>query len=713
MFSFVFTPKSKRQTDEITFKRYIGFNDRDDMIKELACLKKALENRNHIYVTKNLDMVFQDNIIQKVEEVIFKIDVLKIDLSIISQLSALSYISSDLNEKSLLHIIQSFIRNEQTSNKSIINNFIVKLISWGNLYCKTIESTFNIYPPCFIYIGEIKKHEFYFLEYINMLGWDVIYINSHNIDPLIKYSIKSSKSELLLGIYFGDISSSDIEDYVEPIKIMNKEKYLSIDEWIKKLKTINKEIFGEAFIGHDIKIEDYSLKILELKELMKSKYINLINIINGIEPPSLEECKLLSDNLDNMESFCKVIEDNIPNSGKIFKNIVLEFAKTCKEENILKNFSTKLMIWVLRHKEKLVYKNSAILFFGKIKTHEVYFLKLMLSLGVSVIYLSPDKRYLNLFQDSVGINVNEFVNSTEMNEYPREDTIKRQETITYKAAKEVEKFIREGNSGLFKPYQLNNKKMNSKILISTLEEILVIWDEPSQYRTGFINNENLVEIPNVFIKINGVHEELKKYWEMINKLKDCENCLLIKDHGFSVTEIPKQELLKATFLFNMDGSLNTEKVMKSEMYKNKLGYLNLELQDMILDKIGQLLNEDIFLVEKNEKFKNEILITIINLDDRFIKMLEKHKFGDKVPKLIIYNNNKENYTMQEAITIIFLVLIGFDIVCLSPTAYNNMELLIRNDLFQTFRLDTVAYELEIPEKFQVNKKSLLERIFKI
>lgn len=78
--------------------------------------------------------------------------------------------------KALDFIIPLAIRKEKFFNENTRNNFILKLIVWSYLYLRKIKYETNRTPKC-LYYGDITRHEIYFLMLVNLMGFDVLYIN--------------------------------------------------------------------------------------------------------------------------------------------------------------------------------------------------------------------------------------------------------------------------------------------------------------------------------------------------------------------------------------------------------------------------------------------------------------------------------------------------------------------------------------------------------
>ena len=61
-------------------------------------------------------------------------------------------------------------------------------------------------------------------------------------------------------------------------------------------------------------------------------------------------------------------------------------------------------------------------------------------------------------------------------------------------------------------------------------------------------------------------------------------------------------------------------------------------------------------------------------------------------------------SLQDCILLLFLNLIGFDIVIFTPTGYQNIEKYIDSNLFEEYQIGDYIYNLQKPKFNMVNQK---------
>ena len=72
-------------------------------------------------------------------------------------------------------------------------------------------------------------------------------------------------------------------------------------------------------------------------------------------------------------------------------------------------------------------------------------------------------------------------------------------------------------TGFIYPWQFKNHNLVSLNYDSLLVDLETYWTQLAQYREGFTYTETEVNIPNFFVKINGVHSKPKEYDKYVER----------------------------------------------------------------------------------------------------------------------------------------------------------------------------------------------------
>lgn len=757
----------------VVFCRYIGLTTENEYYDEILNFHRELSKLSNLYLVlkDKIDIPFNSGITDKINSCKESI---RLDgfatgeiIDILQQNNIFSSFLNPTLKSSIIEgfreVIKLFATNEKLSNISIGLNFIIKLMCWVNRYVpQMFDFSMTVYNPKVMYYGDIKKHEGYFLILLSLLGCDVIFINSNSdvtfnaIDRLNKYSFvieepkKVAVKEMDLLVSKVDISSirerkscpkiilrastdifNDIllpinqrkdflEDTIYPVFF---QRYVGVEE----IDNNGLDLYYNAIFNLDKKLRglkngyirfDRPIPMVSNEET--SSTLNELREVNFID---LSKKDVFINKLLNLKAFPRSKDEAMNlQIKKAFKETIYLYIE--REEKInsskLQSFVVKLIGWINRYinilfKELIKEDNPKILYYGEIKQHDIYFLIYFFKLGCDVIYINSEESYEKFFENidpsSQYSSVTKLKEHFLLQEFPVLERQVRRSTVAYNASKEIEQVIYgDGEAGLFKARQYDEGETCSVGLKTTYDELKILWNEPANIRPEFKVENNTVYVPNLFAKVNGVSENINDYWSDYKYFVDAHNTFVVKAVPFTKIMYSKQDLFASAFLFNEKGLVDENKLFKSVLYK--FGYLKNSLQHFIVNKINELILSKVFKADYDEKFKLKILMTIINMDNELLKLLEKFDFTAEVPKLVIYDNTKENFSEEDIILIAFMNKVGADIIIFTPTNYNNVESLIRDTLFDVHQLPAVAFELQIPMIANLSGKAAKSSIFK-
>ncbi|MBM7614391.1 YceG family protein [Alkaliphilus hydrothermalis] len=271
---------------------------------------------------------------------------------------------------------------------------------------------------------------------------------------------------------------------------------------------------------------------------------------------------------------------------------------------------------------------------------------------------------------------------------------KRQETVAYRASLEIDKILHQGESGIYRPWQLENYKVVTNTLTTTYDEFLILWWEEARFREGFKVEDNQIYLPNIFAKINGTTSDINLYWKQINNLiEEQESIIFIKRIPFTMSNLSKKHL-SYSHVFDGNGNLNLDKVKELKEYK--MQYLRTSVQNLILYKLNELISTDgLFIWPMEMEFKSRILDTILNLNQSYLELIQKFDYPYHIPKLLIYNGDEGGFTKEDFIILAFLHLVGFDIGIFTPTGFNNIENGIDPSYYDIHKLERLDFNIEL------------------
>ena len=145
----------------------------------------------------------------------------------------------------------------------------------------------------------------------------------------------------------------------------------------------------------------------------------------------------------------------------------------------------------------------------------------------------------------------------------------------------------------------------------------------------------------------------------------------------------------------------------------------MDTQDYILEKIQEMIDLHWIAGEKDD-VETTILSVTLNLDKKTVQLIQQFDFTKEVPKVIVVSVNENVATLQDAVYLLFLNLIGFDIAVFTPTGYRNIEKYISKNAFEEYEIGEYLFQIQIPKKQKLKdmakniseENGLLTRLFK-
>jgi hypothetical protein len=293
--------------------------------------------------------------------------------------------------------------------------------------------------------------------------------------------------------------------------------------------------------------------------------------------------------------------------------------------------------------------------------------------------------------------------------------------------------LHDEESGCYKPWQFVGYKIKADTLKTTYDEIILLGKQEAMIRPGWNIGTGEVTIPNLFSKVNGVHEDIKLYREEVNLLVEEENTLFFKKFPLYKKKY-KKNVSKAFFqMSDLNGNIDKERLLTSEYWKYKK--LNPVMQELMADKIIELckipslwkydnlkvkvklsiidrIKAFIFsLSDREEKERKDMKLStfavLTNLQEELIDLLKGFDYPLKVPKIIIYNNNKgRGMTFGDALMLIFMNALGVDIIIYNPAGASDIENYVKEGSYDVHRLERTR------ENLPYKKNNILYRLTK-
>ena len=382
--------------------------------------------------------------------------------------------------------------------------------------------------------------------------------------------------------------------------------------------------------------------------------------------------------------------------------------------NKLTSKAVYLICWLKRFQSELfsgwkLPEISLCIYFGGCKNgNEALFMRFLARLPVDVLILVPNLNTSCLLQDKFLYEINH-VNSLSADKFPRENAGIHMGTAAYHAEKELDTLLYQ-SSGLYRDRQYS--KANAVTLQTMYEEIAILWNQELKYRPNFSTVNNVVNMPVIFAKVSGVKDgNVAEYWKNIKKILT-ENTLLIRNVPY-ISHEDANPIKAYAAEFYKNGRLQKNRIKSHPGYQ--YGYLREEIQDYLLEKLQALIEQKSIKGTFVNGTEYTIVSTALNMPKDILRWIQRFDFTKKNPKAVYISTTEELISLEDAILMAYLNLIGFDVVFFVPTGYQTVEKHYSGKLLEEYQIGEYIYDLRIPDFDKISldfHQGWINKIFK-
>lgn len=615
-------------------------------------------------------------------------------------------------------------------NDNMLKNSYIKFMCW--LYYRferVISRLGDNDAPKILYEGNISHYELMLISILSSAGCDVVLLqydgdsSYKTLDPCQKYSdeIKLADTQPFPKGYC-------LKSVRESIQRKNSRQKLCGDSsaplnctnvWIKGkpfedvlVPAVKRGTDEKLFYNSFFKITGVEDKITYLNELyrfrleLKNTKRKLLIIENKIPQPSADEVgyikrknyqnidQLLTDMVVNLNFIANLEMQSIVR--RAFVNILLEEAELPEQNmNKLVNKAIYLLCWLRRYYDDLFagwtmpLVACAIYLGGCKNNNEALFMRFLSRLPVDVMVLLPNLNTTDCLKDKFLFEV-EYDNSLEVAAFPTEDSNVRMATAAYHAERDLDSFLYT-DSGMYRNYQY--QQATSVTLQTMYEEIAILWNEELRVRPNFSTVDNLVTMPVIFAKVSGVKDGLvNDYWQSIRSLVT-EDTIVVRNVPY-INPLLQNPIKPYVAEFFKNGELCRDRIRTHQFYP--YGLLREETQRYILDKLQLIIDRRIINGTFVRGVEYVIISTVLNMPKDVVRLIQSFDFTKKNPKVIYINTTEAPVSLEDAILMAYLNLIGFDVVYFVPTGYRSVECHYAKPILDEHNLGGYMYDLNAP-----------------
>lgn len=573
-----------------------------------------------------------------------------------------------------------------------------------------------------LFVGKINKYD--------MLSFDVLYKLGVTI---VLIDFESKPETFYKPLY--ELLSGDIKQLqgIEDICCSFTDSIIENTSWVQLNQKDTLENCLNTVYKDNIKRIDKKIKVVNLGfsgVLDREAYLQLVNnfylvhlsdillIDNTFKTPSYDEISEYKINYANkdleyiLNEFNCFKDTTIPKCANYVLNNILS-KKVYNSETQKKNEQMVLSIWVLRicknffAKELNITKIPIIVLWNKNIEKMAELVKILAQLPIDIIHFCPNKLYELSTSQIAYYDLG--LSNMDILDFPKTlKDITKVETIAYKAQKEIQTALSQ-EVGFFRMKQF--KDLNSVMLKTTYEEMNILWNQQAKFRPSFSVSGDVVLVPSIFAKIEGVEDDNVNYLSLIRDKKS-KNTLFISQFPFiqSVNTNDCRYGFIKQIVYN--GAVDLKRYMQSEFYSYSL-YSD-ETQQFIMNRIQNFLS-----LEWCSKLKLKDIFTVLyillNMSQEVLQLIHTFDFTCDIPKVVIFNSDSMSLSFEECTLIMFLKSIGFDIAVYVPTGYKIIEQYIDSKLFNTMVIGKYNFSLSINDIENASvakpKKSFFSSLF--
>ncbi len=618
--------------------------------------------------------------------------------------------------------------------ESVLKNVYIKFMCWLYYKFERIVSLLgNDSLPKMLYEGDVTNHELLLISVLAHAGCDVVLLQYHGDANYLKYDKDSKLSENLV--------LPDMKPFPEDYSLKTVRQEMQEELSRKRLYGTLPDVKNctNAWLNPDDNIFEQIRKNPALRGSGNGLFYNIFCRAVGVEemqtyanllyqtydalhqagrtvivqdmalpdPAPQEAAAVRRENADKIDQVILGFLPNFkyPTSLTLERLMVKSFVDLMLEESRregmnlsrLNNHAVYLVCWLKKY-QNILFKNwntpevSCFLYLGGCRNEkEAFFFRFLARLPVDILILLPDPANQKCFLEDELLYTVHYDSSLKLDKFPTDLSEIQLGTTAYHAERELDTLLYQ-DSGIYRNQQYS--KASAVTLRTTLEEISLYWREEVSVRPNFSVRNDTVTIPVIFAKVSGIKDgDVTAYQNWAKEL--------MSESPFCIQRVPyiQNNMLNPfrniTTDFLLNGQLRRDKIKQHQNYR--YGFLRSEMQEHILDKLQLLLDQRIIQgTYENQGTEYLIVSVILNLNIELVREIQKFDFTKKNPKLIYVMTGENMPSLEDAIIMAFLNLVGFDIVFLVPTGYQCVERFYQRSMLEEHQAGEYLYNIKMP-----------------
>lgn len=331
-----------------------------------------------------------------------------------------------------------------------------------------------------------------------------------------------------------------------------------------------------------------------------------------------------------------------------------------------------------------------VLWYGPMKESEASFVYFLYLFGCDVVIFEPEGvDYLQKYKMD-GFETEVLANKNELFDFPF-DKPDRVQTVTSQAAEMVQQHL-YADAAMNYPWKYAEYETRTRILNTTYDELFILSGAELYLREGFADKEKKVYLPVLFTKIEGVSENLKEYAQKLNQLKK-------RNLTHIATKFPLLPLQKGNMQFHMrdasvNGKLDPQKIMQLSIWPYKAMPLGAQLN--IAKTMIRVVEGDYILPnsgQSKQTHEQYLFGQLLLVPTEIMRLYQQFDYSFLNPTMVVFKEEQSgNIEKQDAVLLVFLNMLGFDVFIFNPDSSLSIEHHINKGLLNTIRLEKVSFD---------------------
>lgn len=355
-----------------------------------------------------------------------------------------------------------------------------------------------------------------------------------------------------------------------------------------------------------------------------------------------------------------------------------------------------------------------VLWYGLAKESEVYFLYFLYLFGCDVVVFEPDGTDIFQTYGITHIPTVHLARNTALFDFPFDKPIHVQ-TITSRASEQVAEQL-YNHAALNYPWKYADYETQARILSTTYDELFILHDAPLYLREGFIDEGNVVYLPVLFAKIEGVSVNQLDYAQKIRRVYE-------SGRTYTATTFPLLPFQRSNMQFHMrdasmDGQLDVEKMLQLAIWPCK--NMPLGAQRNVARTMIRLIESDVIVTaaqQSRHAQQQYVFGQLMLVPEEIFRLYQQFDYSDLNPTLLIFKEETSGQMqVQDAVLLVFANMLGFDVIIYSPGGSLSIEHFITEQLLKTHRLEKIHFDTQLDEvlrmKAQEPQESGLKSVFR-